>query len=219
MIRKLENLGIRGIANNWLYSYLDNRQQYVSIGNVSSVLLKTLCDVPQGSVLGPLLFILYINDIFNVSKLLKLILFADDTNLFRSSDNLQQLCREVSVELNKLNVWFKVNKLSLNVDKTNFYYFFPEKKRVPEVNIMIGNNRDSHDEISACHTLPNRGKPGEKSIVMRLTSRKTKIHLLKNSKKLHTPETETEPEKRVYINEHLTAKNANIGRELSVLSM
>ena len=58
---------------------------------------------------------------------LKLILFADDTNLFRSSDNLQQLCREVSVELNKLNVMFKVNKLSLNVDKTNFIIFFRKK--------------------------------------------------------------------------------------------
>ena len=66
-------------------------------------------------------------DICNVSKLLKVILFADDTNLFRSSDNLQQLCREVSVELNKLNVWFKVNKLSLNVDKTNFIIFSGKK--------------------------------------------------------------------------------------------
>ena len=82
----------------------------------------TKCGVLQGSVLGPLLFILNINDMCNVSKLLKFILFADDTNLFRSSDNLEQLCHVVSAKLNKLNIWFKVNKLSLNIDKTNVIF-------------------------------------------------------------------------------------------------
>ena len=136
LLRKLEKMGIRGTANHWLYSYLQNRKQYVSLGKYSSHLSTVLCGVPQGSVLGPLLFILYINDICNVSNLLKLILFADDTNLFRSGDNLEKLSREISVELSKLNVWFKVNKLSLNVAKTNFIVF-SGKKRVDGVRVTI----------------------------------------------------------------------------------
>ena len=138
VLRKLENFGIRGITNNWLRSYLNNRTQYVALENVSSSLLTVLCGVPQGSVLGPLLFILYINDICNVSKLLKTILFADDTNLFRSSSDLQKLCHDVSKELGKLNIWFKVNKLSLNVAKTNFIVF-SGRKRVDNAELKIDN--------------------------------------------------------------------------------
>ena len=126
-------------VNNWLRSYLNNRKQYVALGNVSSSLSTVLCGVPQGSVLGPLLFILYINDICYVSKLLQLILFADDTNLFRSSDNLQNLCNEIGTELCKLNIWFKVNKLSLNVAKANFIVFSGRKK-AENARIAIENN-------------------------------------------------------------------------------
>ena len=139
LLRKLENMGIKGTVNNWLRSYLNNRKQYVALGNVSSSLSTVLCGVPQGSVLGPLLFILYINDICNVSKLLQLILFADDTNLFRSSDNLQNLCNEISTELCKLNIWFKINKLSLNVAKTNFIVF-SRRKKAENARITIESN-------------------------------------------------------------------------------
>ena len=83
-------------------------------------MLEILCGVLQGSVLRPKLFIMYINDICNVSNLLKFILFADDTNIFRSGSDLNVLCGEISKELDKLNVWFNVNKLSLNVVKTNY---------------------------------------------------------------------------------------------------
>ena len=132
----MEHFGIRGSVNNWLKSYLSNRKQYVEINKINSELLKVVCGVPQGSVLGPLLFILYINDICNVSKLLKMILFADDTNLFRSGRELNSLCKEVSEELEKLNTWFKVNKLSLNVSKTNFI-LFSGRKCINNVSISI----------------------------------------------------------------------------------
>ena len=94
--------------------YLMNRYQYVTINGTNSDYMNVLCGVPQGSILGPILFILYINDMCNVSTLLKPILFADDTNLFYSGKDIDELCSVVSIELDKLCIWFQVNKLSLN---------------------------------------------------------------------------------------------------------
>ena len=79
--------------------------------------------MPQGSILGPLLFVLYINDMANSSNLLTFILFADDTNLFYSSTNLKHLENIVNVELSRVSTWFQANKLSLNAKKTNFILF------------------------------------------------------------------------------------------------
>ena len=123
LIEKLYHYGIRGIANKWIGSYLMNRYQYVNINGTNSDYMNVLCGVPQGSILGPILFILYINDMCNVSILLKPILFADDTNLFYSGKDIKELCSVVSIELDKLCTWFQVNKLSLNTSKTNFMVF------------------------------------------------------------------------------------------------
>ena len=123
LIEKLYHYGIRGIANKWIGSYLMNRHQYVNINGTNSDYMNVLCGVPQGSILGPILFILYINDMCNVSTLLKPILFADDTNLFYSGKDIKELCSVVSIELDKLCTWFQVNKLSLNTSKTNFMVF------------------------------------------------------------------------------------------------
>ena len=123
LLNKLEKIGIRGIALKWIESYLERRQQFVKLGNYKSECLDIACGVPQGSVLGPKLFILYINDICQVSKLLSLVLFADDTNVFCSGDDLEKLQVEINEELRKLKLWFDCNKLSLNVSKTNFMLF------------------------------------------------------------------------------------------------
>ena len=115
--------GIRGVAHNWISSYLSNRSQFVCYNEFHSDLLNISCGIPQGSILGPKLFILYINDLCNISRLVKYILFADDTNLFCADKNINQLVTTVSTILDKLCIWFAVNKLSLNVSKTNYMLF------------------------------------------------------------------------------------------------
>ena len=102
--------------------------------------MKVTCGVPQGSILGPALFILYINDMCNVSMLMKSIEFADDTNLFYSEDNLSQVCESVSTELGKLHSWFQVNKLSLNIGKTNFMIFGNKQSEANHVVSINGMN-------------------------------------------------------------------------------
>lgn len=123
LIMKLHKYGIRGTALAWLNSYLHNRQQYVELQNHISKSKKITCGVPQGSVLGPLLFNLYINNVWEVSKTLKTILFADDTNLICSGENLEQLLDTVENELLKMKSWcwlLDANKLTLNLSKTKF---------------------------------------------------------------------------------------------------
>ena len=118
LLAKLGHYGVRGLAHKWLESYLSNRQQFVSINNVSSDYRNITCGVPQGSVLGPILFLIYINDIYTCSKLLAIRLFADDTNVFYSDKNLNVLKKVMNEELLHLTDWLKANKLSLNISKS-----------------------------------------------------------------------------------------------------
>ena len=134
LIKKLEHYGVRGAASDWLKSYLSNRKQFVNIDGCSSELLDVICGVPQGSILDPTLFILYINDICNVSNLVKFILFADDTNVFCAGDNKLELECMLNRELAKLCKWFAVNKLSLNLSKTSYMLF---RNRPPDVDFNV----------------------------------------------------------------------------------
>ena len=131
LLQKLNLLGIRGVVNNWFRSYLSNRQQFVEISHERSALMRISCGVPQGSILGPLLFIVYINDLVNAVKDCNIIMFADDTNLFFSNKNLNDLEKTINRELKNICLWFNLNKLSLNVKKTNFILFGYSKRKKP----------------------------------------------------------------------------------------
>ena len=102
------------------YSYLTNRVQFVQIGNVKSDVLTVKCGIPQGSTLGPLLFLLYINDLPNCSDILQFRIFADDTNIFYSAKSPNILQRVINEELNKVYQYCSANKLSINFKKTNY---------------------------------------------------------------------------------------------------
>ena len=123
LLKKLDWYGIRGKALDWFRSYLTDRTQYVEYNNTKSSIKTLPSGLPQGSVLGPLLFIIYTNDLPNCLKVTKAILFADDTTIFLSSQNKQFLYESVNKDLHSLNEWFQTNKLSLNVSKTNYVLF------------------------------------------------------------------------------------------------
>ena len=128
LLYKLNHYGIRGNALNLIKSYLTNRKQYVSVLNENSDKLPVEWGVPQGSVLGPLLFLIYINDLCNVSKDGKFILFADDTNLFVASNSRQEVYKLANEILQSISMYMKCNLLHVNAKKCCYLYFNPNSR-------------------------------------------------------------------------------------------
>ena len=130
--------GIRGNILKWFDSYLTNKSQFFMYDNIQSKTHSIKFGVLQGSILGPLLFIIYMNDICNVSELLCTIMYADDTSIIMSGNDLKSLIQSVNSELCLLNTWLKANKLSLNVNKT--YYIVFHRARIKIIHRSIVNN-------------------------------------------------------------------------------
>ena len=128
LLHKLSHYGIRGVINKWFCSYLNGRTQTTHVGSYISKREKTSCGVPQGSVLGPLLFLIFINDIYTASHKLGFHLFADDTNLLYADMNLKSLESVANVELLNVCDWLSANKLSIKYKEHLFRYLSPISK-------------------------------------------------------------------------------------------
>jgi hypothetical protein len=144
LLKKLSKIGVCDAALKWFDSYLSNRFQYVSIGSSASSLLRIKIGVPQGSILGPLLFIIYINDLLKASSMLNF-LFADDTTLLSSHNDLDFLIDFVNNEFQKIVHYFRAHKLSIHPAKTKFILFSNNAAaHMMPFNIFINyNNSDS----------------------------------------------------------------------------
>ena len=115
-----------GIENNylkWFQSYLSNRKQFIKFNNESTNLEIIRYGIPQGSILGPLLFLIFVNDLQKSTKFLDPIMFADDTNLFYSNKDINTLFKIANEELNEINEWLRANKVSINAGKTKYILF------------------------------------------------------------------------------------------------
>ena len=130
LFAKLEHCGIRGTVLQWIKSYFSKRPQFVQFNETQSSMLTIKCGVPQGSILGPLFFIVYINDLANASKVTKSLLFADDTSIFYSHADIDHLVHVLNEELNNTDIWMKCNKLSINTKKTNYIIFKHKQKKI-----------------------------------------------------------------------------------------
>ena len=139
LLQKMEHYGIRGVANKLIKSYLRDRTQYVQYGGYESERGVVECGVPQGSVLGPLFFLLYVNDMVASCKELELVLFAEATNIFAKGKTPVELFSKVNEGLRSLCKWFSFNKLTLNFKKTEYVYFGGTGGRVvPPGGLQIG---------------------------------------------------------------------------------
>ena len=139
LLSKLNYYGIRGKSLDWFNSYLTNRKQAVVIDGTSSEHKSISHGVPQGSTLGPLLFLIFINDIYKCTKFFKFILFADDSTLsvILPSDSPKLIAKTLNSELKNVNKWLTCNKISINDDKTK-YMIFSYKRKIKLPVIKIG---------------------------------------------------------------------------------
>ena len=151
LLGKLQHYGIDGISLSLFDSYLSNRKQQVEINGTLSDPGIIKHGVPQGSVLGPLLFLLYINDISKSSNILKFFLFADDTTVYYADKYNENTENLLNTELSKVSNWLAANKLSLNVKKSNFLHFHNGKSKKPTINLEL--NGVSVDEKKSYQIL------------------------------------------------------------------
>ena len=150
LLKKLENYGIRGNAHSLLQSYLSNRNQYVSFKNTSSDTLSLKYGVPQGSILGPLLFLLYMNDLVNCfsDPNIKFVLYADDTNIFISGPSQESTYLKANEVLEHISKFMRCNLLHINMSKCCYIHFKPQYE-LDETCARVRPFADQHDKSRA----------------------------------------------------------------------
>ena len=157
LIQKLQKYGIHGKLLDLFVSYLSSRSQFVKFDNTQSSLINILFGVPQGSILGPLLFLIFINDLPNAFKFF-IRLFADDTFLCAQNDDFLALENEVNIELKKVYIWLVSNKLTLNIKKSQFM-LLTNKKNIPKFTVKIND-----EELESCDSYKYLGVYIDKSL-------------------------------------------------------
>lgn len=173
LLQKLNSIGIVGNAHKIFESYLNNRQQLVKFGSVESASQPVDFGVPQGSILGPLLFLIYVNNINTIGLHGKIALYADDTCLFYFGHSIQQLITQAQEDLDKLNMWFQYNLLTINASKTCYIIFSAKNKKIQE-----------HDDLKINGEIIHKSNE-EKYLGLILDSKLTwKTHIDKIRKKL-----------------------------------
>ena len=140
LLDKLANSGVRGMALDWFASYLADREYCVGIGARSSTSRTINIGLPQGSILGPILFLVYVNELPNVSELLQPILFADDTTVSLSHQNFTHLVNNLNLELDKIYQWSISNRLSINAEKSELLLFTKRRVERDQCSVALGNN-------------------------------------------------------------------------------
>ena len=154
MIEKLMTYGIRGIPRKWFKSYLRNRQQYCSLNGKKSKKREVTCRIPQGSCLGPLLFILFLNDFERCLKYSKAKIYADDTNVTIASNDKEKLVAVAQAELDNIAEWMRVNKLSPNPSKTEYMIIgHPQKPKGTNAPIGFTLNSREMKHVSSTKSL------------------------------------------------------------------
>ena len=145
LLKKLTCYGIRGVPNKWFQNLLEDRKQFTSVQGSKSAEKPIIYGVPQGSVIGPLLFILFINDLHKALEFSSVHHSADDTNLLLIDKSLKKINKHVNRDFKLTVDWIRANKLSLNVSKTEIVLFkLKNKKITKQLNVRVSGQKIKH---------------------------------------------------------------------------
>ena len=147
LLNKLRNLGVIGTNLDWIENYLENRTQTTLANNICSQKAAIKCGVPQGSVLGPLLFLIYVNDMKSILQHSKHYLYADDTVIYCSGDNVEDVVNKLQTDLTRYETWCKGNKLTVNTKKSNFVVYGTKSKVSKVQNVDLKLNGDMLNRV------------------------------------------------------------------------
>jgi hypothetical protein len=155
LLDKLKLYGVSKYVTNWFNSYLSNRTQFTCVDGISSDLKDILCGLPQGSIDGPLGFLIYINDLPKLVSHSKVSMYADDTALYYASSSVDDIVKCMNEDLVSVNNWLKCNKLSLNVDKSEFMFIASRQRlaTLDNLNLTVQINGENIRKVDKCKHL------------------------------------------------------------------